>query len=576
MTRLTDSARVILAMITCGLLLSILAGCSSNALSGKHVSDAKVPPAPTQFGQLTFAVQWPAESRAIPAATTSLFVRVSGTGIYGDPMNPQNDGRMTMTITRPANSGTLANVPIGYKLITIYALDSAGTMLAYGQSSATIEPEQTASAHVTLTATTAADQQIADASALLASSNPTSFAETKQIATDIVALANQAITLGNSPRATTQAHVLLALASLTTAACDLAIKWELPFDSGGAGAVVTPPVMAVDPWVAPDPVPAVRMMARLSTPGTALTALSVDGFTAPMTTLTRKPVSLQTRSRQGTVGLPVDPVAVQQDLADIMLPALTAAQTHLDDVSLTEPLEIPSPGDGNAIVLDQGDVKIVQAELALMRGLFHQLLAYDLTLPADFTISQMPLEYDANTDGRITPAEYMPAAPFGTLRATGAANMAAALVDYRTALDDIIAASDYHLQRPWQLYEVGELFRAHPNYDYYTGYSVGESTYIVSKVRDACKLMRPALDGAYTLSPSYTGLGSDVTINIPSLFTSPIQDIRAILPTFTILGPDTIVLKQGAFPDPTFGGLVPGGIPDSLLYPRGDMNVWIY
>jgi len=596
-------------------MLNLVMGCGSNSNAlNQPAANTERPPAPTSFGALKFDVQWPEQAtRVIPVETARLYVRVTGEGIYGDYYSDaQTDAGITKVIERPNSSTDALRVPIGYKLITIYAADASGKVLAYGQGTATIQPEQSATVNVTLSELTAADQKIMEAVQYVMEQEanpPTSFAEIRAGAQQIKSYADEAISLGGSgSRATNAGHMIAAMMELSVAGCDLADRWGLSLEQDQWGdTVIVGPVAGATAWMTPDPVRAVRMaadMGRLSVAGASLTPSNfIDPVTRVTQSQTRLVTKAKTRGTRAASGfpLPINPGKVQTDMAEVFLPALNRVKAHADALSFTTQMELPYPYDTidaerfateDCLIISPGDEIVLRAVIALLQGVTNQFLAYDLTLPDDYQPLENAASYDANSNGQITPSEYMPPAPFGTLRTDGQQRLATALDSYRVAMDAMIAAANALLVRPWQVYEAGALFNAEPDYDWWyeydfnTGeyiwheetYNFGSETKRLSMLRDICKELRPALNGTFMLSQSYNGLGTDVDINIPAVFTSPIADLRGILPTFTMLDPNTIVLNKGGFPDPTFGGLVPGGVPERLLYPstNGSTGVWIY
>lgn len=611
--------RALITCVTVGALLWLLAGCSStsNQFMPPSGGDGNNPPTPTSFGSLRFEVQWPT-TRVIPTETQQLFVRVTGEGIYGDyHSGSQTDAGMTAVIDRPESGEmttgtTQLRVPIGYKLITIYAADATGKVLAYGQGTAAIQPEQSATARVTLSPLTAADQKIMAAIQYVMDQEanpPTSFVQVKTSAQQIKGFAEQAVSLGGSgSRAANAGHLIAAMMEVSIAGCDLADRWgfSMQQDEWGDTEIVGP-VTGATAWMTPDPVRAVRMAADMGRFSVAGASLTPSNFLDPITRMTQSQSQLvsraQTRSTRSIsrFPLPMNPGTVQADMAQVFLPALNAARSHIDALDFSIPMEMPYPydtidagrfADEGCLIVAPGDEDALRAVVSLLQGVTNQFLAYDLTLPDGYQPLESAASYDANHDGQITPNEYMPTTPFGTLCPDGQQRMSVALASYKEAMDAMIASANAHLVRPWQLYEAGELFQSEPDYhywyeyDYYTHqyvwheeiYNFGSDTKRLSMLRDICMEVRPALNGTFMVSQSYNGLGADFNINIPAVFTSPIADMRNILPTFTMLDPTTVVLKRGAFPDPTFGDLIPDGVPERLLYPSatGSTEVWIY
>ena len=52
-----------------------------------------------------------------------------------------------------------------------------------------------------------------------------------------------------------------------------------------------------------------------------------------------------------------------------------------------------------------------------------------------------------------------------------------------------------------------------------------------------------------------------VTIDLAAWFTNPPQDLKAFAPTYTLTAQGWIDPTKTVYPDPTFGGLFPNGLP---------------
>jgi hypothetical protein len=570
------------------MLLGWLAGCSSSGLAPTSVGSGNMPPAPTRFGQLNLSIQWPDGTRAIPVGTDQIFIRITGEGIYMNPMAPNGWDGFTVSVPKGVQPDPI-EVPAGQKVIVISALGPQGMdgdreLLAYGQAVVTV----TSGANpvtITLAAFSAGDQKILDAiTAMNDAPEPTSYAEIKSLAQTVLTNATAAITLDTAGRAGQQGRMMAAVATLAIAGCELAIAWDAPFDSGGGGSTVpiTPPMQAssrallLTPDVASS---SVALSYLLTNPGQALSAVNVAGA---LTSTLRSPSEMTspTRQEEAEWELPA-PGIVISNVRATLLPAIATARDYLAALNLATPLGMPMPPDEDALTFDQGDKHLLLAVIDCLSAIIYQASAYDVTGLESFNFDKMPAEYDANSNGLITPAEYLPPAPFGTLKATGAADLLSAQAKYQSTLDNMVTGMSLHLARPWQASECGELFMVEPSVYWEWWWGFGQVRYQdniadYSMIRDVAKEVRQAFSGPYTLSPTFTGMDNDMPVNLSRLFVNPITDVRAVLPTFTLLAPGGTVIMPGGYPDATFNGIVPGGFPTTVLYPTNETDMWIW
>jgi hypothetical protein len=565
--------RVTSAVIGCGLLLAGLVGCSSNSTS----SLGQPAPEATAYGSLRFEVQWP--NRAIPTGTDAIVIRVLGERIF--QVYETNDARgMVVSIPYGTSTSVIDRVPVGAKLIFAGAWDNdEGKYLAYGQTTATVDPGQVANASVTMTAMTAngPDDKIVQAvDVMMPEVEPTSFQGVKDIATQVNTLATAAITTGAGTRAEVQGRILRALAVLTSGAADCAIAWQVPYDTGDDPAP-PPPVAAKAAWMLPNMAEPVAAMGKIIVEPEGM--VDADLYRGALLTPVQQSANLvQTATRQtGDTEWEMPALStLQAGLETHLLPALVNARADLAAINLTTPIILPTEQDENGLFIDQGDVQYLLASIDLITGMVRTWLAYDVTIPDGFEFGD-PAQFDANHDGSITPAEYLPPAPFGMLRTGGAQHLAQALTCFQNALDNSKAGITHHLSRYGRMQEAGELINSDCSIEAYQ-----ETASNLSLVRDIAAEFRTALSGPYCLSPYLTGLDADMTINLSAPFTTPITNIRSIMPTFTLIDPNLATIQPGGYPVDattglvTFGGLIPSGVPTDWLYPQGDVTVWIY
>ncbi len=201
-------------------------------------------------------------------------------------------------------------------------------------------------------------------------------------------------------------------------------------------------------------------------------------------------------------------------------------------------------------VMDRADVAVIVSALYETRAGLSLALAYDTNVgSADFAQTIAARFPTKNLGDTLTPDEYLPASPFGTLTGDGKGNFASAKTEIATGADKGQTALTYLQGRTnsqLHLIDSADL----TNQDYLTA-------------KFALTGLKAALDGPVTVP-----LGdSSITLNLNAWFNNPPASLRAFFPTYTVGtdASDALVLQATAasYPDLTFGGLVVGtsGIP---------------
>jgi hypothetical protein len=72
-------------------------------------------------------------------------------------------------------------------------------------------------------------------------------------------------------------------------------------------------------------------------------------------------------------------------------------------------------------------------------------------------------------------------------------------------------------------------------------------------------------NGGVTSPPAITIAVQTVTINLAAWFSNPPADLKVFAPTYTLTSSGGIDRKDTVYPDPTFGGIFPNGLPANLL-----------
>jgi len=202
--------------------------------------------------------------------------------------------------------------------------------------------------------------------------------------------------------------------------------------------------------------------------------------------------------------------------------------------------------------IDVTDILLIDAFMHLLKAQLHFFVSYNLNLPdfADDTAEQAALN---QTDGT-----------FLTLRTNGAANMAATRQGLENALEKMgafmLSLSLETDNQDDDLIKPDDLLTGEDQDDF------------VGAMAD----LSQALNGAHTIDDidfDDDGTVDIITVDLSSFFTSPVTDLKQLLPpyywssqylTFLWNGwPED--LSQWVFPDPTMGGLFPDLTTDAAL-----------
>ena len=189
------------------------------------------------------------------------------------------------------------------------------------------------------------------------------------------------------------------------------------------------------------------------------------------------------------------------------------------------------------------DFKMIHGFVQLELGVAGTLTGYDLNPGSFYNNATNLRKFDANKDGRLTPAEYVAPGSFGKLRSDGAANLQLALQSLRGAavtLEAGIEAESRFNAPADALISLDASQKA----------SLRESLTFITQAKTA-------LGGNAT----YPIDGATRTINISEFFLTPAADLRALLPTlvYRVSGGDEIIVNVLAAQDPKFSGVLPGG-----------------
>ena len=206
----------------------------------------------------------------------------------------------------------------------------------------------------------------------------------------------------------------------------------------------------------------------------------------------------------------------------------------------------------------------------LLEGMAYNLQLNGWTQPDD------PNDLDSNQDGFLTPNEYFPPQPFGTIKPNGATELGTARERYLDAIARAKAALNSIPDDPTDLLNI--LFVA---LDDQLGYIIVVQ---VAPPENTVEMLVLVLDhfealltGEQTLELEYWKEGDrhatmPFRVNLSRMFLSPVADFRSLAPKLTIVALAVnhqngdngaeygVTLGFQDFPDPTFNGMFPDAI----------------
>lgn len=223
--------------------------------------------------------------------------------------------------------------------------------------------------------------------------------------------------------------------------------------------------------------------------------------------------------------------------------------------------------DGAVATMYAADFSLICAGVAGISGFLADACAYNTDrgrwAPAP-TLGEM----DLNADGTLSPAEYLPPAPYGTLNPDGAAQLGNAYRAYRAAVTHARAGLTSIPDDPL------DLLRALLGMDLGLLSAVNAAQMIPPLDAERLLLILDHLDallsGPQQLTIEYWAEGGahqqlDFTVDITRVYLNPLADIRGIMPSLPLIeielataaGDTPLRPILDMFPDLTFNGVVP-------------------
>jgi hypothetical protein len=272
--------------------------------------------------------------------------------------------------------------------------------------------------------------------------------------------------------------------------------------------------------------------------------------------------SVQPSSRGEIPGTTLTTEQVQAAIEQLVLPGLANCIERLDALISGAPsgdfvlatVEL----DGSLVNLYRADMNAITATIQLLRGFLLQLVAYNLN-PEGYDWEEPLPDKDDDSNGILTVSEHAPPDPFLTLRS--GSSMTAAGVALRDAVQRARAALEFR--------EPDSLLDA---------LLPGDTSDVEENLADVDEM----LSGQVTATAHYnpTGGSTNVEIDMSSLWSDPIEDLKDLLPQLHIdltSGGYSITVGATDFPDKSFDGLFPdGGVLIDVLTADHDVVVLEY
>ncbi len=244
---------------------------------------------------------------------------------------------------------------------------------------------------------------------------------------------------------------------------------------------------------------------------------------------------------------------VQRIIKDHLLPVIEAALARLDPLcnAPAGTVLITYAYHGDTYHLYPADCNLVAAGLCMAQALLSQLVSYSLDAGGyDWELELF--ERDANSDGVLTVAEYVPADPFLTLLSVSDMQQAGAAL--AEALDRIISAMENCV--PSDPQELAMILLG---------------TTLPADVRDMAQSASEMLAGPVTVDAQYAHYDFDAgtwydagtatfPIELGRIWSNPAADLKALLPSLTMTYDGARWHYRFAYddlPDPTMNGLFP-------------------
>lgn len=234
----------------------------------------------------------------------------------------------------------------------------------------------------------------------------------------------------------------------------------------------------------------------------------------------------------------------------------------------TRPLITLEDADGAVATIYPADFQVMCAGLAGLYGFLAESCAYNTDAGAWPPVPTIG-ELDANADDTLTPAEYLPPAPYGTLNPDGATQMGNAYRAYQAGIgharSGLTAIPDDPLDLLRMLYDTDPALLLEVNAAQIAPPGTGlDDLLLILDHLDAL------LSGPQELTIEYWTEGGapeqiGFAVDITRIYLAPVADVRSMLPSVPLVDAqlakatenNPIEVMLGLFPDPTFNGVFP-------------------
>ena len=245
------------------------------------------------------------------------------------------------------------------------------------------------------------------------------------------------------------------------------------------------------------------------------------------------------------------PAQVQTEIAALdasLAKAEVALAVVKADPSYVYTLADPSQPANTASTVKVGsaEIQILSAVISIVRSLANGAVAYNAD-PGTFSFETPAAA--GFSGASVGPAQYLPAAPFLTLAADGGTRLGAVKTELIATADSGTAAIESvktrsnagFLLNPGTLVTTGQLTAAEAQITAYKAY----------------------LTGAQTVPVGLNGKTVTTRVDLAAFLDHPPADLRTLLPTLPVSKDSSgaTTLTMNGFPDLTFGGLFPDGLP---------------
>jgi hypothetical protein len=230
-----------------------------------------------------------------------------------------------------------------------------------------------------------------------------------------------------------------------------------------------------------------------------------------------------------------------------------------DGFSLALSMNVTDGTKKMTMTFDKDDYHLLLDHYKLIDSLLNYVEAYDTTV-AYALPTLAPV--DKNTDNKLSPDEYLPPAPFGTLKAGGEDVLSAQLPIFLQSLSGLNNTIRPLLTGAQQV-QAGD---AEPKRLFYLS-SFHANFVLIEQWVDSLRDMADKSTSGTTIKlDSAAGVTEAVAV-YDALFTSPMADVRTPLPTYDAFTFEPVLDEDGKWSsDPTFGGFFSEGLQDIGTY----------